>query len=103
MKRYACLLSAIVLFVLTLPAHAVSNPDFTVNKINGTFRSNSVGGNATANGVGGGTGTGGGTGLGEICNASPENATVLLALLSGVGLLAGSRMRRMRVARVAIS
>lgn len=99
MNRYASLLAAALLCIVALPAHAVSNPDSAVNSINATFRSSSV----TAKGVGGGgTGTGG-TGLGEICNGSPENATVLLALLSGAGLLAGRQLRRLRVARVAIS
>lgn len=101
MKRYAFLMPAILLFALALPAHAVSNPDLAVNSINSTFRTNKTA--VSAKGIGG-TGTGGGgTGITEICNASPENATVLLALLSGAGLLAGRRMRRVRVTQVALS
>ena len=95
MKRYASLLAATLLCVSALPAHAVSNPDFAVNSINSSFRTNVV----SAKSIGGGTGGG----ITQICNSSPENATVLLALLSGAGLLAGRRMRRVRSARIAIS
>lgn len=102
MNRYASLLAAFVLLVLAMPAHAVSNPDVAVDSINSTFRANKT--TVSTKSLGGSGGTGGGsTGIGEICNASPENATVLLALLSGAGLLAGRRMRRVRVVPVAIS
>jgi len=99
MKRLASFIPVLLLSVLALPAHATSNPDAAVNSINSAFRTSTVSPKA----VGGGGGTTPGGGVGEICNASPENGTMLLALLSGAGLLVGSRMRRMRVARVAIS
>lgn len=103
MNRYVSLFAALVLFVLSMPAHAVSNPDATVNAVNSSFRPSATPAATSTGGIGGTGGGTGGSGIGEICNSSPENATVLLALLSGAGLLAGRRMRRVRFAPVAIS
>lgn len=96
MKRLPMFVLAGLAVAFSVPAHATSSPDSIVNGINSLARSNVIGGNGPV--ASPQVGTGGGP-IGGICPGSPENSTVVLALLSGAGLLAGRSISRLRPAR----
>ncbi len=82
--------AAVLVLVLTAQsAHAASNIGGFVSKIN------SIGGGSVTNDVGGGTGDP----INPLCTNSPENATLLLAILCGGGLFAGRKLGRAHMHR----
>ena len=92
MKLSALFTVLLVLGMSARPAHAAGNTDGLVSKV----RSFGKIGNGPTPALGGSGG--GGTPIISACN-SPENATVLLAMLCAGGLLAGRKLARVRVQR----
>jgi hypothetical protein len=95
MKCYASVSFTALALLLTAQAHAVMPSDQFAGG-SGTSASN---GPTVSPQLGGNGGTDPGGGINPVCTGSPENATVLLAVISGMGLLLGRQMYRIRGAR----
>ena len=98
MKRLPMFVLAGFALAFSAQAHATSSPDPLVNGINTLVRGRSGGVNAPVFSpqVGGG----GGTPIGSI--PTPENPTLILAMLCGVGLLVGSKLNSARSTRLPV-
>jgi|GEM_PF-3796657 len=95
MKRIALFTVMAVASVSTVSAHAVMRPTLAADSLSPViFRPNAIGG-------GGGTDPGGG--IDPACDNSPENATILLALLGLTGILGGRMLARNRSQRPALA
>ena len=102
MKSSASIVAAALALVLTAQAYAVMPSDALVNRMNSVRGQAAISGPVSSPQLGGDGGTNPPGGIDPIsCPGSPENATVLLALISGMGLLLGRQITRTRSARPA--